>query len=639
MTDRAHIVVLALLLAGAAAGCRARPSPQPAADRAGPMSPARVGEPSASGPAPAPAAGSGAAAAAAAATPTDPFGLLVPLPEPEPPPSGPARFTALVGATVWDGTGRPAIPDAVVLLDRDRIRAVGTRPEVPVPAEATVIDAAGAWIIPGLVDAHVHFFQSAGLYTRPDIIDRTGVRTYAQDAAAIRENLDATFRRYLASGVAAVVDMGGPFWNFEVRDRANATVFAPRVAVAGPLISTVARPQLDLGDPPIIRAASAEDARGLAAAQLARKPDFLKVWFVLSDDRPADEGSAICRAAAEAAHAAGLRLAVHATERATAELALEAGADILVHSVGDEPLDPKFIDQLVERNVIYIPNLVVLEGYGEVLGRATVVSDVERRWGDPDAMRSWGELPEPEGELRKKIAARLARFAASGPIARANLLAVHAAGVTVAAGTDAGNIGTLHGPSLHRELELLAEAGLSPEAVLLAATRDAARVFSATPESGTMEPGRLADLLVLEADPLADVRNARRIRWVVHGGIVVRPEQLIDPNPESVVQEQLDAYNARDLERFVATYAPDAVVLRLPAGEVLARGAEQLRETYGKLFSRNPGLRATAVQRTVEGPWVVDHELVVGIADRPYLHAVAIYRVERGLIRAVWLGK
>jgi hypothetical protein len=138
---------------------------------------------------------------------------------------------------------------------------------------------------------------------------------------------------------------------------------------------------------------------------------------------------------------------------------------------------------------------------------------------------------------------------------------------------------------------------------------------------------------------VADVRNARRIRWVVHGGIVVRPEQLIDPNPEAVVQEQLDAYNARDLERFLATYAPDAVVLRMPAGEPMARGADELRETYGKLFRENPDLRATAVQRTVEGPWVIDHELVVGLADRPYLHAVATYRVERGLIRAVWLAR
>ena len=247
-------------------------------------------------------------------------------------------------------------------------------------------------------------------------------------------------------------------------------------------------------------------------------------------------------------------------------------------------------------------------------------------------------MPVPEGELAAKTARRLERFAASLPIEQANLRVVVAAGVTIAAGTDAGNIGTLHGPSLHRELELLVEAGLTPEAALLAATRDAARVFSATPDLGTLEPGRRADLLVLEADPLADVRNLRRIRQVVRAGLVVRPEQLLEPNPEAVVQDQLDAYNARDVERFVATYAPDAVVLRLPLGEVLAQGTGPLRETYGRLFEGSPDLRCTLLSRTVEGPWVVDHELVTGIAGRPYLHAVALYRVERGLIRAAWLA-
>jgi imidazolonepropionase-like amidohydrolase len=92
--------------------------------------------------------------------------------------------------------------------------------------------------------------------------------------------------------------------------------------------------------------------------------------------------------------------------------------------------------------------------------------------------------------------------------------------VTIAAGTDAGNIGTLHGPSLHREFELMSEAGLTPMQILVAATRDAARVFSAKPEFGTVEPGMLADLVVLDADPLADVRNARRVRLVIKGGRV-----------------------------------------------------------------------------------------------------------------------
>jgi hypothetical protein len=87
----------------------------------------------------------------------------------------------------------------------------------------------------------------------------------------------------------------------------------------------------------------------------------------------------------------------------------------------------------------------------------------------------------------------------------------------------------------------------------------------------------------------------------------------------------------------VGTYAPDAVVMRLPSGEVAARGTDRLRETYGRLFGENPDLHCSVLERIVDGPIVIDHELVAGIRDRPYLHAVAIYRVEEGAIRAVWL--
>ena len=137
---------------------------------------------------------------------------------------------------------------------------------------------------------------------------------YAKEVERNKARLPATFKVWLASGVTTVVDIGGPFWNFDMRDSAQRTKAAPRVVVAGPLISTVDDPPLDLGDPPIIKIASAEEARALVRRELARKPDYIKVWFIHrpGDDLAAQE--AIVRATAEAAHAAGLRLAVHATE-------------------------------------------------------------------------------------------------------------------------------------------------------------------------------------------------------------------------------------------------------------------------------------------------------------------------------------
>ena len=151
---------------------------------------------------------------------------------------------ALVGATVIDGTGGPPLTDATVLIENGRIKAVGPRSKVKIPKGCAQVDLRGRFIVPGLVDAHVHFFQSGGLYTRPDAVDLTSVRPYASEAAAIRADLQDTFLRYLVNGVTAVIDFGGPMWNFEVRSQSESVDRAPRVAATGPLLSTVARPQL-----------------------------------------------------------------------------------------------------------------------------------------------------------------------------------------------------------------------------------------------------------------------------------------------------------------------------------------------------------------------------------------------------------
>src|ERR1700730_1894907 len=173
-----------------------------------------------------------------------------------------AEGLAIVGATVVDGTAAP-IPDAVVLIQGDRIQALGSRASGALPQGITIIDGRGKWVASGLVDAHVHFFQSGGAYTRPDVIDLRKLRPYEREIALLKEARPRTFARYLQCGVTSVVDVGGPFWNFEVREAAARTALAPRVVVAGPLVSTVARPELDTGDPPITKITTPEEARVL----------------------------------------------------------------------------------------------------------------------------------------------------------------------------------------------------------------------------------------------------------------------------------------------------------------------------------------------------------------------------------------
>jgi len=543
--------------------------------------------------------------------------------------------TAFVGATLFDGTGADPVENAVVIVMGDRIFEVGPREEIEIPDYLAVVDVTGKWIIPGLIDAHIHYFQSGGLYTRPDIIDLRAWRSYETETAAVKADLEGTFRRYLASGVTSVVDVGGGYWNFEVRERANRQLYAPRTAVAGPLVSTVSRPQMDIGDPPIIEVDSPEMARELVRKQLKHEPDLVKIWFIVPVDGNFAPNLPIIEATIDEAHAAGVRVAVHATQLEAARASVKAGADVLVHSVDDETVDEEFVALVKECGAIYTSTLIVMEGYGDVLGGNVRMTNIERELGDPDVVTTWSEVPMgPDGdEIRARRRARLER---TMPVMQANLKAMQDGGAIVAAGTDAGNIGTLHGPAIHREFELMAEAGLTPREILVDATRNAALVFAADPEMGTLVKGKFADFLILDADPLADVANLQRIYSVVKGGVVLDPADILPPSPETVVRRQVEAYNARDIEAFLSFYADDVVIRRLPSGEVAWDGKEAMRARYARRFSDNPELNCTITERIVHGDWVVDHELISGAKDRPRGRLVATYEVRDGLIRSVW---
>lgn len=432
---------------------------------------------------------------------------------------------AFVAATVIDGTGDAPVRDAVLLVEDQRVVALGPPGDVGIPEAAERIDVAGRWIIPGLIDAHVHFFQSGGLYTRPDIIDLRAVRSYQAEIAAIREQLPATLARYVASGVTSVVDVGGPDWNVALRARAHELEAAPRLAVAGPLLGTRAPSELRTDQPPIVEIETPDQARAEVRRQLARGVDLIKIWFVFPEADLAPD-LAWVRAAVDEAHAAGLRVVAHATQRHVARAVIEAGVDVLAHGIDDEPVDLAMLALMRERGVIYIPTLMVGRRYRAVFGRHLELTEIERRLGDPEAIASFADLDRVAPEMLPSWVGR-ARPRPLNPVAAHNLRRVQAAGITIAAGSDAGNIGTLHGPSLHRELELMVQAGLTPMQALLAATAGSAAVLGRD-DLGTLEPGRLADFVILEADPLADIRHTRRIRRVVTGGRMLDPDELVE---------------------------------------------------------------------------------------------------------------
>src|SRR5437660_6037348 len=190
-----------------------------------------------------------------------------------------ADVTAIVGATVVhpDRDLPSALAsNSTVIIAGSRIEAIGPAGSTRVPAGAARIDGKGKWVVPGLIDSHVHFFQSGNLYTRPDVADFNAWMPYAREVERNKARLAVTFKVWLASGVTSVVDIGGPFWNFEMRDAALKSPAAPRVAVAGPLLSMIDRVKLDLGDPPTIKITFADPAGALVRRELERKPDLHK---------------------------------------------------------------------------------------------------------------------------------------------------------------------------------------------------------------------------------------------------------------------------------------------------------------------------------------------------------------------------
>src|SRR5881275_1449025 len=446
-----------------------------------------------------------------------------------------AEKISIVGGTVINPADGKVLPNATVVIDGDKIErvAIGKQDAASLGKQ---IDCSGKFILQGYVDTHIHFFQSGDLFTRPDGADLNSVRPYKDEVAWVKSHLNDVFPRYLRCGITSVVDVGGPFWNFEVRKTATATAKAPRVAVAGPLISSVSREKLDLGDPPIVKIDTPDQAREFVRKLATQKPDLVKIWYIVDQDHPVDSFRPIARATIEESHAHKIRVAVHATELETARAAVEEGADVLVHSVIDKPVDDAFVKLLKDRHTILCPTLVVFERYGRTFANRLNLTPEERAWGNPEVIASLDVTKIPSDKLPERIKTALAkpdealgRIKKTYDVALKNLKTLEDAGVPIAAGTDAGNIGTIHGPALFREFQLMKEAGLTPMQILQCATANAAQLFGAETGAhiGKIEKGYFADLVVLNSNPADDIAHASDIESVIKNGVLYSANSLL----------------------------------------------------------------------------------------------------------------
>lgn len=437
---------------------------------------------------------------------------------------------ALVGATILDGTGGPAQLNGNLIIENDRIACVGSATECPVPGYAEVVDVEGKWITPGLIDTHVHFSQTGWLDGRPDGVDASEVFPYEETANDLKSNPGRWHRSYLCSGITAVYDVGGHQWTLALGEQAENNPDMAHVRAAGSLVTHAGPDILNTDEHTTFLPMSNEQEARDSVRQLKEwGTTAVKVWYLQPSEERRAELDAAIMAVGDEARAQELPLIVHATSLREAKIAIRAGAELLVHSVFDDEIDDEFIQMVVDNDVIYSPTIHVGPNWQHAI--ASVVTNTPYPADDPNNCVDPGTYQKIEDVA--VFAPYLAEWATQDwaqnvPAAAAerirhlqnDLLRLYEAGAIIATSTDAGNPLTLHGPSIYAEMETMQDAGIPAADVIVMSTQNGAKAMDRLDDFGTLERGKIADLIVLAGDPSVDVANFRRIEQVMRAGVL-----------------------------------------------------------------------------------------------------------------------
>jgi imidazolonepropionase-like amidohydrolase len=375
---------------------------------------------------------------------------------------------AFTGLTLIDGTTKAPVANATLLVRDGRVLAAGPSAGVRIPEGVERVSLAGKFVIPGLINTHGHVNAPADLST------------------------------YAAYGITTVYSLGGePASVFAARrEQDTPSLNRARVFLAGPVLSPN----------------DVAEARAQVADAAAQNVDLIKIRVddMLGTTRKMTPD--VYRAVIAEAHARKLHVAVHMYYLEDARDLLNSGADFLAHSVRDLPVDVAFTKLLKSKGVCYTPTLMrevstfVYESAPSFFSDSLFLLHANKQW--------IAALNEPARRAAMRTNSAAQKYKLQLPVATRNMKTLFDAGVPIVMGTDTGPMGRFQGYFELMELEMMGDAGLTPAQVLASATREAARCTKLDAELGTLETGKRADFVVLDASPLQRVSNLRRINSV-----------------------------------------------------------------------------------------------------------------------------
>lgn len=411
----------------------------------------------------------------------------------------------LKGARLIDGTGRPAIENSVLVIEGDHVAAAGKAGAVSIPKDADVKDMTGKTIMPALTNLHGHL----------------GLSNNGADSAVghyTQENVIKQLNKYLSYGVATVASFGQDEDEiYKVRDAQHAG------HLDGAHLYTAGEGFVDAGKANPTdhryRPKNPDEARADIRELAVHHPDYVKMWVDDGLGHGIKITPDVYQAIIDEAHKQHLRVFAHEFYLADAKGLLAAGIDGFAHSIRDQAVDQDLIQKMKARGIFLIPTLVrdeVLFAYADNL---KWLDDPFFKSGyDPAAMAL---VRGPENVEKGRKDPDIAKYRAGLEMAKKNLKTLSDAGVKIGFGTDSGIPTRFPGYFEHRELQLMVEAGLTPMQAIMAATATNADILGGAKQFGTLQSGRRADFLVLDANPLDDIHNTEKLSAVWQSGKIV----------------------------------------------------------------------------------------------------------------------